>query len=334
MLEHGGKLQAAARRYGRPAPDWLDLSTGITPHGYPLPPLDPECWRRLPEDDDGLEAAARDCYGAPHVLAVAGSQAAIQALPRLRAPCRTLVLGPMYAEHAAAWTAVGHTVHTLPADQAESALETAAASCDVVILCHPNNPTGLCFPPQRLRALARQLAPRGAWLVVDEAFMDCTPEDSLAADSGEAGLIVLRSLGKFFGLAGARVGFVLAEPRLLDRLRDLLGPWNVPGPSRQVALAALADRPWQAAMRRRLATDSARLTALLQKCGLGEATGTHLFQWLRHPAAVALHNTLARQGILVRLFTGPAPALRFGLPGNEIEWSRLESALRLSGEPA
>ena len=328
MLEHGGALNAAARHYGRLAADWLDLSTGINPHGYPAPPLPAACWRRLPEEDDGLEEAARGYYGARQVLAVAGSQAAIQALPWLRPPGRTLVLGPMYAEHAAAWGAAGHAVTRLPAERAETELETAAADNDTVVLCQPNNPTGLRLPPERLRTLARTLAARGAWLVLDEAFMDGTPEDSLAGDSDMPGLVVLRSLGKFFGLAGLRVGFSLAEPGLLARLRDRLGPWTVAGPSRAIACAALRDQPWQEAMRSRLAADSQRLADLLKTTGLGEGAGTVLFRWLSHPDAAALHEKLARQGVLVRLFLEPSPSLRLGLPGSEAEWQRLETALR------
>lgn len=323
MLEHGGRLRQAARRWGRPLEQWLDLSTGINPSGYPVPALDPECWRRLPEEDDGLEAAAREYYGAGVLLPVPGSQVAIQLLPRLFAPGDVLMLTPAYNEHAAAWRRCGHTVLELPAHEAGTWLEQAAADCRCVVLARPNNPTGTLLPASRLLGLAAALGRRGGTLVCDEAFIDATPGLSLAPQAGP-GLVVLRSLGKFFGLAGVRVGFVCAADELLLRLREELGPWMVSGPARAVARLALADRAWQRAARVRLEHDSARLGALLGR--LGPTRGTALFRWLPHARAAALYQELARRGILVRLFDQP-PSLRFGLPGTEAEWLRLQTAL-------
>jgi cobalamin biosynthesis protein CobC len=326
LIAHGGALRAAARRYGCPVSDWLDLSTGINPRGYPVPPLSADCWRRLPEDDDGLEEAAAACYRAPRALAVPGSQRAIELLPTLFPPGRVLLLAPSYEEHAAAWQCAGHEPIFLPALEAESGLETAAAGCDTVLLCHPNNPTGQRFRRERLLDLGQHLARRGGRLVVDEAFMDADPAESLAGFSSEPGIIVLRSLGKFFGLAGARVGFVLAEDGLLDRLREALGPWPVAGPARAVALAALRDHDWHEATRQRLRQEGERLAELLRASGLGEPRGTPLFQWLPHPEAARIHDRLARQAILVRQFPQPA-SLRFGLPPDEAGWQRLAGAL-------
>lgn len=331
MHEHGGRVRAAAARYGIPVERWLDLSTGINPHGWPVPPIPAAAWAQLPQDDDGLEAAARDCYQAPHALPVAGSQAAIQALPWLRPPGPVVLPAPGYGEHAAAWARAGHTpVPTAPDAVADVA--DRAAPGTVVVLIQPNNPTGHCWPAQTLLALHDQLAARGGWLVVDEAFADATPQISLAAHSQRPGLVVLRSLGKFFGLAGARVGFVLAAPELLHTLREKLGPWPVAGPSRAIATAALADRAWQLATRARLAQDSARLAALLTRHGLRPAGGSALFQWVPAMQAAGLHDALARRGILTRLFEDP-PALRFGLPGDEAGWQRLDSALADCAHP-
>jgi len=326
MLEHGGALNAAAVRYGRPAQEWLDLSTGINPHAYPVPALDPECWRRLPQDDDGLEAAALAYYGSRQLLAVAGSQAAIQALPELFPPGRVLLLSPSYAEHAAAWKRAGHAMHFLDAHAGNGELEAAAAGCDYVLLCQPNNPTGTRFAKERLLALAESLEKRGGALLLDEAFIDGTPDDSLAEACGRPGLVVLRSLGKFFGLAGARVGFVLADADLLSALRETLGPWTLSGPARAVARAALADHAWQAAMRLRLKNEGERLARQLRERYLGLSRGTSLFQWLPHARAAAIHEALARRGILVRRYEDP-PSLRFGLPGGEEAWTRLATAL-------
>lgn len=329
MLEHGGGLRQAAARYGIPLADWLDLSTGINPVPWPTPALPASSWHRLPETDDGLEAAARAYYQAPALLPVAGSQAAIQALPALRSRSRVGVLQPAYAEHAQAWQRAGqwagHAVEVLPADSDDALLDAAITRLDVLILIHPNNPTGRRYPLALLRAWHRRLALRGGWLIVDEAFMDATPEYSLAAYSDAPGLIVLRSLGKFFGLAGARVGFVLAAPALLNALNETLGPWTISGPARCLATQALADRSWQAATRQRLARDAQRLHDLLDAHGLTPTGGSALFQWLRHEQAGALQDGLAGQGIWVRRFAEPS-SLRFGLPHAE-GWHRFARAL-------
>lgn len=322
MLEHGGGLRAAAERYGIPPSDWLDLSTGINPQGWSVPPIPATAWQRLPEPGDGLEAAAAACYGTESLLPVAGSQAAIQALPLLREPGRVGVLSPSYAEHAHVWRRAGHRVEELPAD----ALDAAVDRLDTLILVHPNNPTGVRFPLKSLLNWRERLAGRGGWLVVDEAFIDPTPEGSLAHHVGPPGLIVLRSLGKFFGLAGARVGFVLAESTVLEGLREQLGPWTVTGPSRWVAARALGDRAWQAETRIRLGHEGGRLADLLKRQGLPVAGGTGLFQWAPLPDAAFWQDALARRGILVRRFADP-PGLRFGLPGGEPAWRRLELAL-------
>jgi len=322
MLEHGGRLLRAAQRYGIPAAHWLDLSTGINPQAWPLPEIPARAWQRLPEDDDGLAQIAADYYGAPQALPVAGSQAAIQALPELRARSRVGVLAPGYAEHAHAWRRAGHAVDTLAADE----LRAQHARFDVIVLIHPNNPGGERFERADLLALHESLSARGGWLLIDEAFMDATPEASLCGETAREGLIVLRSAGKFFGLAGARGGFVCAAPALLAALRERLGPWTLTGPARHVLRHALADRDWQRRMRAQLLAQGDRLAALLRAHGLAPSGGSAFFQWRRDPRAAYWHEALAQRAILTRLFDQPA-SLRFGLPGGEDEWRRLESAL-------
>lgn len=320
MLEHGGRLRAAAQTYGIPLGDWLDLSTGINPATYPLPAPPPECWARLPEDGDGLEAAAAAYYGSPELLPVAGSQAAIQALPEVLPARRIAMLAPCYAEHQRAWS--GRELRLCSTTE----LDAAVAWAELVLLIHPNNPTGERFAPAQLREWQARLARRGAWLVVDEAFMDAAPGDSLLPSAGRDGLVVLRSLGKFFGLAGARVGFVFAPEDLRRALAERLGPWTLSGPARWAAGRALRDVAWQETTRAQIARDGARLHALLSAHGLPPAGGTALFQWCPTADAARLHDALARDGILVRRFDAPA-ALRFGLPGKVGDWSRLEAAL-------
>ncbi|MCB5188226.1 threonine-phosphate decarboxylase CobD [Methylobacillus caricis] len=322
MLEHGGNLRTAARHYGIALEDWIDLSTGINPQGYPVPDIPAVTWQRLPEIDLALEQAARAYYNTPNLLPTSGSQAAIQALPRLRPESRVTVLGPMYTEHAWAWQRQGHHVRQLEALPGPSILDNT----DVLLVCNPNNPSGRVIPADTLLAWHQQLAKHDGWLIVDEAFMDCTPRFSIAKEVGKPGLIVLRSLGKFFGLAGARVGFMLAEPALLAACEEILGPWSVSGPARFVAEAALSDTPWQEETRTRLLDDSDRLGKLLTHYDMPPSGSTPLFHWVPTENACCIHQQLAKLGIWTRLFSDQS-ALRFGLPAGQ-DWQRVETAFQ------
>ena len=319
MLEHGGRLRRAAETYGIPLGDWLDLSTGINPQGYPVPPVPADAWLRLPEDDDGLEAAAADYYGSADLLPVAGSQPAIQLLPAVLRGERVSLLAPGYAEHAHAWR------ERRPVAVGADELDAAVAHSDIVVLVQPNNPTGVHFGRERLLEWHTRLARRGGWLVVDEAFIDTTPAQSLVPLAGADGLVVLRSVGKFFGLAGARVGFVFAPGSVRAALAERLGPWTLAGPARWAARHALADRAWQTQARAALLTAGERLQALLETHGL-PACGPALFKLVATPDAARLHAAFARRGILLRLFETPQ-AVRFGLPSDEAGWARLAAAL-------
>lgn len=322
MLEHGGNLREAAARYGRPMEDWLDLSTGINPNPYPVPALAERAWHRLPENDPDLLRAAEAYYGAPAMLPVAGTQEAIQALPRLRSHSRVIVSAPSYAEHAHCWRQAGHEVSEIPFP----ALEREISDADVVVVCNPNNPTGATVEPELLLAWAERLAARDGWLVVDEAFGDVLPRLSIARWTGRPGLIVLRSVGKFFGLAGLRLGFVAAEKALLSRLADWIGPWSVSGPAQTIGRAALLDRAWQETMLNELQGAGARLQGLLSSHGI-ESTGTALFQWWPESQAEAFHAHMAERGIWVRLFADKGRGIRIGLPHDESGWQRLQTAL-------
>jgi len=335
MLEHGGNLSKAAMRYGIPVEEWLDLSTGINPQGYPVPDIPSSLWQRLPLEYDGLLETAQDYYQASNILPTAGSQAAIQSLPRLRPPARVKILGPTYAEHARAWQQSGHQVTMVTDEDLPAVLSDAI---DVLVVCNPNNPTGRLIDSKTLLAWHQQLSARGGWLIVDEAFMDATPEYSLAQYSHLSGLIVLRSLGKFFGLAGARVGFVLAENGLLQQLQEQLGPWAINGASRWVATQALLDKAWQTATRDYLNQSSLRLHSLLSQYQLIPNGGTALFQWVLTEHAQKWQQHLAQHGIWVRYFDASYSSanslcfssLRFGLPGITLpsNWERLEIVLR------
>lgn len=332
-LEHGGNLRQATAIFGEPTNGWVDLSTGINPQPYPLPsaPLTQAAlWHRLPEADclttDRLTEVAADYYSSAELISLPGSQAAIPLLPALRGASRVAIPQPEYAEHARAWQRWGHQVERIAPAFVERG-PAANPGFDVLLLSNPNNPTGKLYSPELLQAWHASLRQRGGWLVVDEAFVDTCPAFSLSAQAGSDGLIILRSLGKFFGLAGARVGFLLGPANLRNRLSELLGPWPLSGPSRLAAAIALADSAWQRQERTRLATAAARLEQSLTRAGFTVTGRNSLYCWVATEAARDIQGSLAEQGIWLRGFDAPA-GLRCGLPGDEESWRRLREALR------
>jgi cobalamin biosynthetic protein CobC len=326
-LHHGGDLACVIHARAAYAGTWLDLSTGINPWPYPLGELPASLWTRLPDSalDERLGTAAAAYYGAPDaacVVSAPGSQALIQLLPRLRPRARAAVLCPTYGEHEACWAAAGHLIRTVTEVEA-----LAQSDTDVAIVTNPNNPDGRRLMPAKLLALADRLGTRGGWLVIDEAFTDTAPELSLAGYVSQPGLVVLRSFGKFFGLAGLRLGFALAEPLLARRLRAALGPWAVSGPAAWIAASAFADRDWTGTTRRRLAIAARDLDDALADAGLAIVGGTSLYRLAASPRADAVYETLLRHGIYVRRFAEQPNWLRFGLPRSAPELQRLKRAL-------
>jgi len=321
LSEHGGEVDAAAELYGITRDRWLDLSTGINPHAYPLPELARDYWRRLPDASlyAWLRESAAACYGVADPAAVVpagGSQSIIQLLPRLLPPRRVAVVTPTYREHAASWAAAGHCVAEI-AD-----IDDVPADAAVVVVANPNNPDGRQCNPEALLPLSE-----GRLLVVDEAFADVCPEISLARHAGRGDLLVLRSFGKFFGLAGLRLGFALAGEPLAEQLRRAIGPWAVSGPAAVVGAVALADESWVRATRVRLTAAAGRLDGLLLRAGLNIIGGTTLFRLIEHGRAAELFEALAHAAVLVRRFAGEPHRLRFGLPADDVAFSRLADAL-------
>jgi cobalamin biosynthetic protein CobC len=322
-IVHGGNLEAAERHFGRPRDGWLDLSTGINRRPYPMPGLEGAVWRNLPGSDAGLRAAAAQCYGvadAKLIVPAPGAQCLIQLLPHLRHNARVAVLSPTYEEHALCWRDAGHSVTEV------DGLEGTDAA-DIVVAVNPNNPDGRLLEPVKLLALSERLAQRGGFLVVDESFADSDPTKSLAKETGRPGLVVLRSFGKFFGLAGIRLGFGLAEAGMAATLKRRLGSWAVSGPALKIGEAALLDDAWIGAMRQTLKEDAKRMDALLTAKGFKPLGGTGLFRLAGHERASDIYERLGRRGILLRAWPKHPAWLRFGLPGLEPEWQRLEGAL-------
>jgi L-threonine-O-3-phosphate decarboxylase len=323
---HGGRLEAAALRYPAARLPWIDLSTGINPVGYPVPELPPSCFARLPEVEAvlRLEAVAARAYGvadAAMVVAAPGTQSLIDLLPRLIAARRVAVVGPTYAEHAASWARAERVVREI------SALGEAGEA-EVVVVCQPNNPDGRVVPGGALMALADAMAARGGWLVVDEAFADLADGVGLAPALPHPAIVVLRSFGKTYGLAGVRLGFALAAPAMVGRVRAALGPWAVSGPAIAVGTLALGDRAWLAASREALGRGVARLDAMLERAGFDIIGGTLLFRLAASETAGRWFEHLAAQGILVRRFERQTAWLRFGIPADTGEWNRLDDALQ------
>lgn len=325
-VDHGGSLNRARALFPHAPEPFVDLSTGINPHSYPLFDLPATALSRLPEAAklrELLEAAAA-AYGAPsadYIVAAPGTQILLPRIAALLKPGRALVLGPTYAEHARAAALAGHDVFEVGE---AGALEQA----DLAIVVNPNNPDGRVVARAGLLALADKLRAKGGLLVVDEAFMDVGPRDqSLAGEVACGGIVVLRSFGKFFGLAGVRLGFALADVATTKRLEAELGPWAVSGQALEHGIRALSATDWQEGMRVRLAEEAARLDALFGRFAVPVAGGTALFRYIEFSGAAGLFAALGRQGILLRHFAGRPNVLRAGLPGCQDDWQRLESAL-------
>jgi cobalamin biosynthesis protein CobC len=322
---HGGALEVA-RLLALQAPEpWIDLSTGINPHAYPLPVLEPEAWSRLPEAGAlaKLEAAAARRYdvAAASVVAGPGSQALINTLAHILRRGAVAALAPTYGGFAEAFAAAGARI-------AEAKRLEDMNELDVAIVVNPNNPDGRILSRGDLLALHERLARRGATLIIDEAFADFDPEVSLAPMLPASGAVVLRSFGKTYGLAGLRLGFALAPPDMVPSLRAALGSWPVSGPAIAIGIGALADSDWLGKMRGRLDKEAARLDALLQGAGWRIIGGTCLFRLAAHANVRAAFERLLAAGILARPFADTPDRLRFGIPGDENAWERLASALR------
>ncbi|MEM1401400.1 MAG: threonine-phosphate decarboxylase CobD [Pseudomonadota bacterium] len=318
--DHGGNLDAATTQYGGERTDWLDLSTGINPVPYPLPEISPEAWANLPTQTrlGTLIESAKQAYGTrASLIPFPGAQGVIQTVPRLRDPGHARILSPTYNEHRAALEADGWHVETVSTIRD---LEGA----DLAVVVNPNNPDGRKTEPQSLKALAGDVG----ILIVDESFAETDEALSLATALSDAPdtIIVLKSFGKFYGLAGLRLGFALATGRLANRLFELAGPWPVSGPAIEIATQAFTDIGWQDATRQRLARDAERLDAIAFSAGWSLIGGTTLFRTYETPDAAAAQRALARGRVWSRVFPYSDTWLRLGLPPPD-RWEQLSNAI-------
>ena len=319
MREHGGNLDLAQQRFGGRAEDWIDLSTGINRLPYPVGEISARAWSALPSraEIESLHQAAQHAYRtSAAIVAMGGAQAAIQLLPQLAAAGRARILAPTYNEYAGVLSAAGRDV------QEASELD-ALAGADVAIVVNPNNPDGRCFAPKDLLALL----PRVGRLVIDESFADAVPQLSLAPEADRPGLLILRSFGKFYGLAGLRLGFAIGNAADIGKLATMSGPWPVSGVAIAIGSRALRDDAWAEATSARLVRDCVRLDAMAQAQGWRLVGGAPLFRLYETPDALAAQEKLARGQIWSRVFAQQPTWLRLGLPGSESEWMRLAEIL-------
>jgi cobalamin biosynthesis protein CobC len=325
-IAHGGDLAAARRLFPNAPEPIIDLSTGINPYPYPFPPIPEHIFTRLPDRAAlrGMAAVAARAYGAPSadcVVPAPGIQILLPMIARLVSPGRAAILAPTYAEHVRAAAVAGHA-----AREVNDIAQLADAALAIVV--NPNNPDGRIVPKQTLLRVADALSRRGGILVVDEAFADVAPAElSMAGETIRDDLVVLRSFGKFFGLAGLRLGFALTAPAIAQRLEMLLGPWPVSGPAIFMGEQALADERWKVASVERLSEAANRLDGLLASSGLEMVGGTSLYRLTRSSNASALFQHLGGAGIFVRRFAEDATWLRWGLPKTAEDWRRLKASL-------
>jgi cobalamin biosynthetic protein CobC len=320
---HGGNLEAARRAFGGARADWLDLSTGINPHRWPGADTIAIDWSRLPEPDavTALEAAAAAHFGTDpaYVCALPGSEIGLRLLGDVL-PGDAVHVAPGYGTHAEAFA------HALAIEVDEIEREARAGS--TILLANPNNPDGRRIAPGRLIEIARLLEQRGGWLIVDEAFADTDGETSLAPYvAPDLPLVLFRSFGKFFGLAGVRLGFVIGPEPILAAYREALGAWPVSAAAIAIGTAAYHDRAWIETMRSRLTTDAAALDALLARHAHRPIGTCPLFRLIETPDAPALFEKLTHSAILTRPFAERRDWLRFGLPGDAGAYDRLDRAL-------
>ncbi len=329
LSRHGGRLAAAMGQFPAAPTPWMDLSTGVNPRPYPAPSAPRAARARLPDpaETSALEDVAAAAFGvgsAGRTMAVPGSEAALRSLARLLPAKTVAIAGPTYGSHAAAWREAGAQVQSMPCR------DLASADADVVVAVNPNNPDGYRHAPEALALIADRQAARAGWLIVDEAFVETAPDLSVAGQAGVgagARLIVLRSFGKFYGLAGVRLGFVVAEPGVVAALGSVFGDWPVSAEAIAAGWAAYPDAAWRARTQASLARKAAQLDRLLVRAGFEIVGGASLFRLCAADDAPRRFTRLAEQGVLTRPFDVDPRWLRFGLPANRASWARLEQAL-------
>lgn len=324
--DHGGDVYAASRELGRSVEHLIDFSASINPLG-PAPSVwraitnasrvlqhypDPTCWVLR-------EKLASHWRCRPDRIVVGnGSSELIYAIPRVLGLRHLLVIGPTFSEYATAMFLIGGQVTMVfadrgqdyrpPLDKAMALLRQKRSShggIDAVVLCNPNSPTGQACHPDDVLKLARVAGRRRIWMIVDETFADYCPDYSICFRmSSLSHVVVLRSLTKFHGLPGLRVGYAVGSSRMTQQIRRQLSPWSVNAMGQVAALAALSDARHSKRSLSFMGRERKRLTAALARlpgCTVFPSQANFLF--LELPAgwqAGSITARLRRQGLLIR----------------------------------
>ena len=344
-LIHGGQLNIVAEKYKIPVNNWLDLSTGIAPISYPIPEIPLTVWQQLPQKNVELIKAAKHYYKCPSIMVTNGSQSIIKVLPKLwgsRKNTRqdnsflhnkkgTVYLPERgYKEHAESWKLAGYQCCFYQDHLPEV---TSLEKNSVLVVINPNNPTGKLFTQTALKHYQQTLKALNGLLVIDEAFMDVIePTESMSGLVNDEHLLVLRSFGKFFGLAGIRIGFLVANSFWQDKFLNELGPWQVNGPAQYIATIALQDTDWQRQQKTQLKQLQQKQVDLLWnalgKTIIASITGTTLFLTLtfhEKDNAKIFYHGLCQQGIYSRL-SDEQDTIRFGIAAHN-DFTRLFNGL-------
>lgn len=309
--DHGGGLDAAISQYGGTRENWLDLSTGINPNPYPIPDIPMHYWHVLPDEAAKIDLlqAARKFWRVPDqavIVAASGVSAIIAQLPNLVEKSRVSIPGPTYNEFAAAFTG-----QNWPLDK----------RAPVQVRVHPNNPDGRIFSRSQIAEQHDQLT------IIDESFCDTCPENSFIDLAAKPNHIILKGTGKFWGLAGLRLGFAITTPELAEKLAQQLGPWHISGPAQYIGQQALSDQAWVDNTRNNLVRMAQQLRDVLAQNRLTPLGGTDLFQLAETSCAKTLHQHLSEHHILTRIFPYSTKWIRLGLPANTNALSRLNDVL-------
>jgi threonine-phosphate decarboxylase len=243
---HGGNVHKVAREQGIPIDRIVDFSASINPLGPPIVGLrairsalkqivhypDPDCWKLRQE-------LAQQCgIHSDMILVGNGSTDLIHLLPRAFTMKSALIMGPTFEEYARALIAAGSSVHYVharreegfrpPVEKVLRQLSSKRTRFDAVFLCNPNNPTGQVVSRQIVRELVEVVDRQEGWFIVDEAFIDFCPKQSVVSMlSAHPRMIVLRSLTKFYALPGLRIGYLVGACKVVDRLKGLQPSWSV-----------------------------------------------------------------------------------------------------------
>ncbi len=321
---HGGQIDAAERAFpGAPRP-WLDLSTGLNPVPWPVASSLVADLHALPSATAlaALEAAAANAFGTrpAWVAGMPGAEIGLQLLATLDLPRPVRHVAPAYGSYAQAFPGARAITAETIADE--------AALGGTIILGNPNNPDGTVHKPSMLLAAASALSASGGLLIVDEAFADVDPAISLLPHlDDDDRVLVLRSFGKFYGLAGLRLGFACGPTTQVDQLRARIGSWPVSTLAIDIGISAYRDTAWADRARADISARGVRLDALLASHGLASRGDCPLFRLVVDARAPALFEQLAQAGILARPFSYRADWLRLGLPRDDAAFERLDRAL-------